>query len=160
MPFPTSKCLLLLLLQLYCLLLLSAEATTHHIWRQHSSRAEKHPSYSKLQPQTREHQRHLVIRSQHGDGKRGKERDGEGWGGMEREGEGPLSHPSASGWQFCNKDMKIGKNGPQWILWSLNKKEKCLVYLGTLWILLSFMYIEFCGCLCVWRKPKLTTVTK
>lgn len=52
-PFPTSKCLLLLLLlQLHCSLLLSAEATTPNIWQQHSGCAEELPSYSKLQPQS------------------------------------------------------------------------------------------------------------
>lgn len=52
-PFPTSKCLLLPLLQLhfamsYCER--GTEATAHNIWQLYSCCAEKHPSHSKLQP--------------------------------------------------------------------------------------------------------------
>lgn len=52
-PFPTSKCLLLPLLQLhfamsYCER--GTEAAAHNIWQLYSCCAEKHPSHSKLQP--------------------------------------------------------------------------------------------------------------
>lgn len=78
-PFPTSKCLLLLplLLQLSSSLLLSAEATTPNMWQQHSGCAEKLPSYSKLQPQSKRTKGTwwLAAEVSYGDGKRGRESD-------------------------------------------------------------------------------------
>lgn len=51
-PFPTSKCLLLPLLQLHFAMSYCERGTeaTAHVWQLYSCCAEKHPSHSKLQP--------------------------------------------------------------------------------------------------------------
>lgn len=142
-PFPTSKCLLPFPL-LCCLLLSPAEATAHNIWQQLSGCAEKHLLFQ-ITALIQEAQRHLVIscNSQHGDRKRGRRDLGS-------------SH-------FRNEDVETGErehmvntaqsSGVQ------TGREAC-AYWGTLATWLSFMYIEFCGCLYLWIEPKVTTVTK